>query len=149
MLAATANAGKPAKGRQASESLASSGVCLDRSPGPDGAGGAAGGDEAGSGGAKQAVIAFNQADGAHLPRSGVMVAPVAGDSVEPENLAYARSSCSNCRTVAVAFQAVVVTGSPSVARPKNAAVAANVNCTSCQTMADAYQYVVTASGPVA
>jgi hypothetical protein len=108
----------------------------------------AGGDETGSGGAKQAVIARNETDGAHHSRSGVMVVSAAGDSIQPENLAHAQSSCSNCRTVAVALQAVIITGSPSLAAPKNAAVAVNAGCTSCRTAAWAYQYVVTASGPV-
>lgn len=96
----------------------------------------------GSGG-KNVVLAFNQTDGRTMGRSGIAVGRAAGPSALPENLASAKSSCSNCRTVAVAMQAVLVTGDPDVAAPHNAASAVNADCTGCWTMAYAYQYVVT------
>ena len=102
----------------------------------------------GAGGGDNVVLAFNSADESHLPRSGVAVTRAAGDVVDSENLAYAKSSCHGCRTVAVAVQAVLILSDASVITPKNAAVAANEGCTSCQTMAAAYQYVLTTGGPV-
>jgi hypothetical protein len=98
-------------------------------------------------GGDNVVLAYNEADHSSLPRSGLAVTTAAADVVETENLASARSSCVNCRTVAVAVQAVLITGSPSIVRPKNAAVAVNADCSGCQTFAAAYQYVVTTGGP--
>jgi len=99
-------------------------------------------------GGDNVVLAFNYVDDSHLPRSGVAVTTAAADTVETENLAYAKGSCDACRTVAVAVQAVLITSDASVITPKNAAVAVNEGCTSCETMAAAYQYVVTTGGPV-
>ncbi len=101
----------------------------------------------GSGG-KNLVIAINETDGRTVGRSGVMMGHAAGPSVVPENLASARASCTDCRTVAVALQSVVITSNPSYASPRNAAVAVNENCTRCQTLAYAWQYVISTGGPV-
>jgi len=65
-----------------------------------------------------------------------------GDTVENENLAYARASCERCRTTAIAVQIVLVSSKPSTVTPVNLAVALNDNCTSCQTFATAFQFVV-------
>ncbi len=68
-----------------------------------------------------------------------------GHPVDSENAAVAISSCSSCRTVAIAIQIVLASGSPAVVVPENVAVALNVNCNTCQTLADAYQFVYTGS----
>jgi putative peptide zinc metalloprotease protein len=47
----------------------------------------------------------------------------------------------------VAFQVIILTGSPNVVTPANAAVAANGNCTNCDSFAFAYQDVVSTAGP--
>ncbi|MEA2442149.1 MAG: putative peptide zinc metalloprotease protein [Thermoleophilaceae bacterium] len=71
-----------------------------------------------------------------------------GDNLQSENVASAYShDCTDCRTVAVAVQAVFVTGSPSTSEPKNVAVALNERCLRCTTFAYAYQYVVQTDGP--
>jgi putative peptide zinc metalloprotease protein len=99
------------------------------------------------GGANHAVLATTTADGAATERSGLQFALVGGPTVGSENLAEATSvNCTGCSTIAIAFQAVVATGNPSVVAPHNAAVAANGGCTSCSTYAYAYQYVLTTSG---
>lgn len=103
---------------------------------------------AGASGGDNVVLAFNYVDESHLPRSGVVVTTAAGDTVETENVAYAKASCDGCRTVAVAVQAVLITSDASAITPKNAAVAVNESCTFCETIAAAYQYVVTTGGPV-
>lgn len=100
------------------------------------------------GGAKQAVLAFGEADGTKRVRSGVQVTSTGSNTAAPENLAGAEASCSGCRTVAVAVQAVLITRPSDVIAPKNAAVAVNSDCHGCETMAAAYQCVVTTSGPV-
>jgi putative peptide zinc metalloprotease protein len=107
-----------------------------------------GASPAAAAGGNNVVLAMNEVDDSHHSRSGVMVAIAAGDTVDSENLAFATSNCHNCRTVAVAMQAVLITSDASIVAPQNAAVAVNENCSSCQTMAAAYQYVVTTGGPV-
>ena len=109
---------------------------------------AAADETAGGGGADHVVLAFNQTDGALRAASGVAVSITAANAVGTENLAFARSTCSDCRTVAVAFQAVPIIRDVDVIAPANAAVAVNADCTSCQTAAFAYQYVLTTGGAV-
>lgn len=102
-----------------------------------------------AGGASQAVVALTTADGSSVARSGLQVSSVGGPTVGSENLAAATSTtCTGCRTIAVAIQAVYATGDPSTVVPHNAAVASNAGCTSCTTYAYAYQYVLTTDGPV-
>lgn len=100
------------------------------------------------GGADNVVLAFNNADGASRSASRVAVAITAAEQVGTENLAYSKSSCSDCRTVSVAIQAVPIVRDVDVIVPKNAAVAVNAGCDSCRTAAFAYQYVFTTGGPV-
>jgi putative peptide zinc metalloprotease protein len=103
--------------------------------------------DGGSGG-KNVVLVFNETDGRLASRAGVVLGRASGPTVVPENLASARASCTDCRTVAVALQAVVVISDPDTASPRNAAVAVNAGCTNCQTFAYAWQYVVSTGGPV-
>jgi hypothetical protein len=82
-------------------------------------------------------------------QSKLKVGSYAGDNLQSENVASAYShDCTDCRTVAVAVQAVLVSGSPSTSEPKNVAVALNERCVRCTTFAYAYQYVVPTNGPV-
>jgi hypothetical protein len=81
-------------------------------------------------------------------QSALKVGSYGGDNLQSENVASAYShDCTDCRTVAVAVQAVLVTGNPSTAEPKNVAVALNERCVRCTTFAYAYQYVVSTDGP--
>jgi hypothetical protein len=100
----------------------------------------------GSGG-KNVVLAFNSTDDRTMARSGVLFGRASGDKVAPENLAHSRSSCTDCRTVAVAMQSVVILSNAQDIRPNNAAIAVNVECSGCRTMAYAFQYVVSISEP--
>jgi hypothetical protein len=76
--------------------------------------------------------------------SGVQLGSFHGDALRSANVARADSTdCTDCRTVAVAIQGVVVKGSPHTATPTNAALAINQNCLRCTTYAYAYQYIVT------
>jgi putative peptide zinc metalloprotease protein len=65
-----------------------------------------------------------------------------GGPVKQRNTAYAAASCSDCRTVAVAFQVLFVVGYAQVITPINDAVAVNYQCTSCTTNALAVQLAV-------
>jgi putative peptide zinc metalloprotease protein len=66
-----------------------------------------------------------------------------GSDVDHENQAWAISSCTDCRTVAVAFQVVFTVGRSAVIKPLNAAVSANYRCMHCTTHALAVQLVAT------
>jgi putative peptide zinc metalloprotease protein len=80
--------------------------------------------------------------------SDVQWAPFGGPDATSANIASATSmDCVGCRAVAVAFQAVVLTGDPHVVSPGNAAVAVNGACTGCDTFAFAYQDIVMTSAP--
>jgi hypothetical protein len=103
--------------------------------------------EDGSGG-KNVVLVINTTDDRLAARANLAQGIAGGPVAVPENLASASASCTDCRTVAVAMQAVLVTGDPDVASPRNAAVAANAGCTRCETFAYAWQYVVSIGGPV-
>ncbi len=68
---------------------------------------------------------------------------VEDDQALNTNEAIALSSCSNCVSVAVAFQVVVIVGDANVIVPQNLSTAANYNCFECITAAVASQLVVT------
>jgi putative peptide zinc metalloprotease protein len=59
------------------------------------------------------------------------------------NEAYAFASCTDCVTVAVAFQVVVIVGSADVVIPQNLSAAVNYECFECITAAIAHQLMVT------
>jgi hypothetical protein len=103
--------------------------------------------EDGSGG-KNVVLVINETDERVAARAGLLLGRASGPTAVPENLASAKASCTDCRTVAVAIQAVVIISDPDVASPRNAAVAVNGGCIRCRTFAYAWQYVVTTGGPV-
>jgi putative peptide zinc metalloprotease protein len=65
-----------------------------------------------------------------------------GDEVLNVNEAHAYASCSNCVTVAVAFQVVLIMDDAQVVVPQNLAVAANYQCYRCITAAIASQLVL-------
>ncbi len=68
---------------------------------------------------------------------------VEDDQALNTNEAIALSSCSNCVSVAVAFQVVVIVGDANVIVPQNLSTAANYDCFECITAAIASQLVVT------
>jgi putative peptide zinc metalloprotease protein len=65
-----------------------------------------------------------------------------GDEVLNVNEAHAYASCSNCVTVAVAFQVVLIMDNAHVVVPQNLSVAANYQCYRCITAAIASQLVL-------
>ncbi len=102
----------------------------------------AGAEDQGTG-PDQVIWAKTTGAGATDLLSGVQVGSYSGDNLQSANIARADSTdCTDCRTVAVAVQAVLVKGSPHTASPTNAAIAINENCLRCTTYAFAYQYVV-------
>jgi hypothetical protein len=98
-----------------------------------------------AGGPNNVVKASPTTDGAKIYRTAVKVDSTGADSVTSTNLALAQpSGCTGCEGIAVAYQAIIMTGHPSDVRPTNAAVAVNTECTSCGAFAYAYQYAVNA-----
>jgi putative peptide zinc metalloprotease protein len=65
-----------------------------------------------------------------------------GSTALNKNEAYAFASCTDCRTVAVAFQVVLVAGQVDVVVPQNLSGALNYACVRCVTQALATQLVV-------
>jgi hypothetical protein len=71
------------------------------------------------------------------------------DTVIARNTASAHAQCTDCRTVAVAFQVVLAGGSPTTLDVGNLSEAINdEGCTDCRTTALAYQFVVRADGRI-
>lgn len=103
----------------------------------------------GGGNINNEVVVINTVDGRSAHRAGAGVALVTGDDAHNQNAAAATSSCSDCRTVAVAAQAVIIqrTDATTIA-PRNFAIALNEGCVRCQTFAAAYQLVFTTDGLV-
>lgn len=102
----------------------------------------------GGGGADNIVQVNNQSDGQLKSRARAALAHDPGPTVANQNLALARSSCVDCRTVAVAVQVVLIEGSVTDFRPLNAAVAYNEECVRCQTFAFARQEILSPGRPV-
>ena len=71
-----------------------------------------------------------------------------GDVVEHLNSARARARCFRCKATAIAFQIVLVSGSPGTVVPKNTATALNLECTECTVAAEARQFVRVLPDPV-
>jgi putative peptide zinc metalloprotease protein len=90
------------------------------------------------------AMAVNYTDGgATYDVAVAMVWVEDGAEVHNRNEAYALASCTDCTTVAVAFQVLVVVGQSDVVIPRNVAAAVNYNCRSCVTVALAQQLLVT------
>ena len=103
---------------------------------------------ASAGGANHVVQVLAGAGNPSAIRADAQWAPYGGPFATSANIASATSTdCTGCRAVAVAFQAVVLTGDPNVVTPGNAAVAVNGGCTGCDTFAFAYQDIVMTPAP--
>ena len=88
--------------------------------------------------------AVNTTDGSATYDVAVAMVWVTGeDPVLNVNEAYAFASCTDCVTVAVAFQVVVIVGSADVVVPQNLSAAVNYECFRCITASIASQLVVT------
>jgi putative peptide zinc metalloprotease protein len=93
------------------------------------------------------ALAINTQDGTTLYDVALtLLWLTGGEDVDQVNEAWALASCRECRTVAVAFQAILVVGGADVITPQNIAVAVNYLCAECQTYALAIQFVATLNG---
>jgi putative peptide zinc metalloprotease protein len=94
------------------------------------------------------ALAVNTTDGSvHYDVSFALVWADGSRAVN-RNEAYAFASCTGCRTVAVAFQVVLLVGSVPVVVPQNLSGAVNYACVQCVTYALAQQLVVSLPGPL-
>ena len=100
------------------------------------------------GGDDNAAVAVNTQDGGSVFRLAFSVRQVSNGVVDQTNAAYALASCTECQTVALAFQVVLVRSGAEVVVPENTAVAYNEQCVECLTYASATQIVLGVDGPV-
>jgi len=70
-----------------------------------------------------------------------------GGVVDAFNSARAAARCVRCKATAIAFQIVLVSGTPSGSAPINEAVALNQGCTECTAVAEARQFVRVVDSP--
>jgi len=94
------------------------------------------------------AIEINTKDGSTVFKLSFAIRHVMGDVVDQSNAAVAYASCTDCTTVAIAIEIVLVEGSPSVVTPTNIAIAYNEQCSLCVTVADALQFVEGTNGVV-
>jgi putative peptide zinc metalloprotease protein len=101
-----------------------------------------------AGAADNVAVTINTKDGFSVWSFAFKVTRVMQDVVDESNAAAAVSSCTDCQSIAVALQVVLIMGEASVIVPTNLALALNIECTACETLASAYQWVFTTGGPV-
>jgi putative peptide zinc metalloprotease protein len=99
-------------------------------------------------GGDNAAIAINTKDGSTVIKIAFAIRHVMGDVVDSTNGAVAYSSCTECTTVAIAIEIVLIQDNASVITPTNVAIAINELCSLCVTVAEAYQFVLTTGGAV-
>jgi len=92
-------------------------------------------------GGDTSAVAVNTKDGSTIFRFAFSVRQILGKVVDQSNTAVAYASCTECRTVAISIQVLLVSGSPDTVTPTNLALALNDGCTDCETLASAYQFV--------
>jgi putative peptide zinc metalloprotease protein len=93
-----------------------------------------------------AAISVNTKDGTTVFKVAFAIRHVMGDVVDQTNGAVAYASCTDCASVAIAFEIVLVEGDPSTVTPTNVAIAFNENCETCVAVAEAYQFVLGTGG---
>ena len=93
-------------------------------------------------GSNNVAAAVNTSNGKSVFALRLKIVQTDSSTVDATNAAVAAASCSDCQTVAIALEAVLVAGSPTTYDPTNIALAINSGCTNCQTLATAYQDVV-------
>jgi putative peptide zinc metalloprotease protein len=95
-----------------------------------------------------AAVAVNTRDGTSVFRLAFKIVRVNQDVVDNANVAFAFASCSECASIAIAFQAVLIFSDPSVVTTANQAWGINYLCSECFAFGWAYQNVFTTGGPV-
>jgi putative peptide zinc metalloprotease protein len=96
--------------------------------------------------ADNAAVAVNTKDGTTVFKVAFAIKHVMGNVVNETNAAVAYNSCTDCASVAIAFEIVLIDGSPDVVQPTNVAIAINDQCVDCVAVAEAYQFVLGGGG---
>jgi putative peptide zinc metalloprotease protein len=99
------------------------------------------------GGPSNIVIAVNHSHGRLAIRANLKVNREPGMVAAPQNFAFARASCTDCQTIAVALQLNFANRNAPYIAPQNVAVAVNGSCSRCATIALAYQVFYTVDDP--
>ena len=102
----------------------------------------------GGGGDDNVAVATNERDGSTVYAVRLKVVLTGQDTIDSGNAAVAAASCTDCTTVAIALEGVLVWGEPETVVPVNLALAYNTECDNCQTLAAAYQYVTSVDSRV-
>jgi putative peptide zinc metalloprotease protein len=92
--------------------------------------------------ADNAAISVNTKDGTTVFKVAFAIRHVMSDVVTETNAAVAYNSCTDCASVAIAFEIVLIESDASVISPTNIAIAFNENCSTCVAVAEAYQFVL-------
>jgi len=87
------------------------------------------------------AVAVVETDGQRRFDVAFQIVRQRGGTVDALNVANAAARCTGCRATAIAFQVVLVEGSPARVAPRNQAVAINDRCTQCVVYAGARQFV--------
>jgi putative peptide zinc metalloprotease protein len=101
-----------------------------------------------AGGGDNTAVAINTRDGASVFKLAFSIKHVMSDVVDSTNAAVAFSSCTDCQSVAIAIEIVLIESDASTITPTNLAFAYNLACTLCVSVAEAYQFVLTTGGNV-
>jgi putative peptide zinc metalloprotease protein len=94
------------------------------------------------------AIAINTKDGTTVFKVAFAIRQVMNEVVDQSNAAVAYASCTECASIAIAFEIVLVESNPTVVTPTNIAIAFNENCQTCVAIAQAYQFVLGTGGNV-
>src|SRR2546421_7550187 len=100
------------------------------------------------GGGANTAIAINTKDGSSVFKLAFAIRHVMNGVVDQAYAAVAVASCTDCTTIAVAIEIVLVESNASVVTPTNIPSAFNDQCALCVTAAEAYQFVLGTGGPV-
>ena len=94
------------------------------------------------------AIAVNTKDGTTVFKVAFAIRQVMNGVVDQTNAAVAYASCTECTSVAIAFEIVLVESNATVVTPTNLSIAFNENCSTCVAVAEAYQFVLGTGGAV-
>ncbi|HEY6797619.1 MAG TPA: hypothetical protein VI248_23340 [Kineosporiaceae bacterium] len=90
----------------------------------------------------------NRREGRNSFRVSFRVENGTGERLTADNRATAHAACSGCRTVALAFQVGIFTGSEASVTADNTSVAVNETCDACVTFAGAQQFLLLTDHPL-
>ena len=93
-------------------------------------------------GTDNVAVASNTKDGKTVIAISLKIVQTDASTVDAMNAAVAVASCSDCQTVAIALEGVLIIGDAATFSPTNIALALNTGCSNCQTLATAYQQIV-------